>query len=69
MKSTRFHIHLSIHLDVLTPLKVLILSFQRQIHDPIVAVKRIKEFNWTMAKLQVQTDSSPKVVIVVPYRT
>lgn len=69
MKSTRFHIYLSIHLDVLTLLKVLTLSFQKQIHDPIAAVKRIKEFTWTMAKLQVRTDSSPKLVMVVPYRT
>ena len=43
---------------MLTPLKVLSLGFQKEMHDPVVAIKRIREFNWTMAKLQMLIDSS-----------
>ena len=43
---------------MLTPLKVLSLGFQKEIHDPVVAIRRIREFYWTMAKLQMLIDSS-----------
>ena len=57
-KNAKFPIHLAIYLDVLTALKVLSLGFKKEKHDPVVAIRRITEFNWTMAKLQMLTDSS-----------
>ena len=41
-----------------TPLKVLSLGFKKEIHDHVVAIRRIREFNWSMAKLQMLIDSS-----------
>ena len=43
---------------MLTPLKVLSLGFQKEIHNPVVAIRQIREFTWTMAKLQMLIDSS-----------
>ena len=51
-KNGKFLIHLAIYVDVLTPLKVNSLGFQKEKHDPTEAVRRIKEFTGTMAKLQ-----------------
>ena len=51
-------IHLAIYLDILAPLKVLSLGFQKEIHDPVTAVWCITEFNWTMAKLKFLIDHS-----------
>ena len=45
-------------MDVLTPLKVIGLGFQKEKHDPTEAVRRIKEFTWTMTKLQLLIDAS-----------
>ena len=57
-KNGKFPIHLAIYLDVLTPLKVISLGFQKEKHDPSEAVRRIKEFTWTMVKLQLLIDTS-----------
>ena len=57
-KNAKFPIHLAIYLDVLTPLKVLSLGFQKEIHGPVVAIRQIREFYWTMVKLQMLIDSS-----------
>ena len=57
-KNGKFLIHLAIYLDVLTPLKVIGLGFQKEKHDPTEAVRRIKEFTWTMTKLQLLIDAS-----------
>ena len=57
-ENAKFPIHLAIYLDILTPPKVLSLGFQKEIHDPVTAVRRISEFNWTMAKLQLLIDAS-----------
>ena len=57
-KNAKFPVHLAMYIDVLTPLKVLSLGFQKEKHDPVLAVRRIKEFNWTMAKLRLLVDSS-----------
>ena len=54
--NAKYPIHLAIYLDVLTPLKVLSLGFQKEIHDPVTAVQHITEFNWTMAKLRLLID-------------
>ena len=43
-KNGKFPIHLAIYVDVLTPLKVSSLGFQKEKHDPTEAVRRIKEF-------------------------
>ena len=40
-KNGKFLIHLAIYLDVLTPLKVIGLGFQKEKHDPTEAVRRI----------------------------
>ena len=52
----KYPIHLAIYLDVLTPLKVLSLSFQKGKHDPVSAIRCINEFNWSMAKLKILID-------------
>ena len=43
---------------MLTPIKILSLGFQKEIHNPVVAIRQIREFYWTMAKLQMLIDSS-----------
>ncbi|XP_046855386.1 uncharacterized protein LOC124448413 [Xenia sp. Carnegie-2017] len=43
---------MTVYIDILTPLKVLSLGFQKEVHDPVKAVKRINEFEWTMVKLK-----------------
>ena len=49
----KYPIHLAIYLDVLIPLKVLSLDFQKEKHDPVSAIRYITEFNWSMAKLKI----------------
>ena len=44
--------HLAIFLDILTPIKVLSLTTQQEVHDPVNTIKRINEFSWTMTKLK-----------------
>ena len=56
--NAKYPIHLAIYLDVVTPLKVLSLGFEKEIHDPVTAVRHIAEFNWTMAKLKILIDHS-----------
>ena len=56
--NAKYPIHLAVYLDVLTPLKVLSLGFQKEKHDPVTAVRRITEFNWTMGKLKLLLDAS-----------
>ena len=43
---------------MLIPLKVLSSGFQKELHNPVVAIRRIRGFNWTMAKLQMLIDLS-----------
>ena len=50
-KNAKFPIHLAIYLYMLTPLKILSLAFQNEIHDSVVAIRQIREFKWTIAKL------------------
>ena len=54
----KYPIHLAIYLNFLTPLKVLSFSFQKEKHDPVSGIRRITEFNWSMAKLKILTDQS-----------
>ena len=48
----KYPIHLAIYLDILQPIKVLSLTMQQEIHDPVIQLKHIREFNWSMGKLQ-----------------
>ena len=57
-KNAKFPLHLAIYTDMLTPLKVLSLGLQKEKHNPVLAVRCIKEFYWPMAKLQLLVDSS-----------
>ena len=46
------------YLDVVQPLKVLSVSMQKEEHDPALILRRIRDFNWTMAKLDILVKSS-----------
>ena len=43
---------------MLIPMKVLGLGFQKEKHDPVLALRFIKELDSTMEKLQLLVDSS-----------
>ena len=45
--------HLAMFLDIFTPIKVLSLTTQQEVHDPANTIKRINEFSWTMTKLKI----------------
>ena len=57
-KDASIPISLAIYLDVLSPLKRLSLSFQKELHDSVKAVRRIQDFNLTMVKLKLLVDES-----------
>ena len=57
-KYAKFPLHLAIYLDVLTPLKVLSVSMQKDEHDPVAMLRRVQEFSWTMLKLKALVSSS-----------
>ena len=40
--------HLAMFLDILTPVKVLSLTTEQEVHDPINTIKRINEISLTM---------------------
>ena len=46
-------IHIAIFVDVLSPIRRVSIAFQQNKHDPMKAVWRIQEFNWTMTKLKI----------------
>ena len=50
--------HLTVFLDILTPIKVLSLTTQQEVLDPVNSIKRINEFSWTMTKLKILIGSS-----------
>ena len=52
-KHAKYVIHIAIYLDVLAPIRQL---SQQNLHDPVKAVKRIKDFTWIMAKLTLLID-------------
>ena len=51
-------VHMAIYLDVLSQLRLLRLGFQKELHDPVKAVRRIQEFTQAMAKLRLLIDKS-----------
>ncbi|XP_046840401.1 zinc finger protein 862-like [Xenia sp. Carnegie-2017] len=54
-KDARFPMYASIFVDIIGPLRVLSLGLQTDDNDPVKALRRIKEFDWTMVKLQAST--------------
>ena len=58
MKKWKHACIIAIFLDLLNPICCLITAFQEKEHDPVKAVQRIQEFNWTLAKLKILTKSS-----------
>ena len=58
MKKWKHACIIAIFLDLLSPICCLITAFQEKEHDPVKAVQRIQEFNWTLAKLKILTKSS-----------
>ena len=44
--------------DNLTPIQVLSLTSQQEVHDPVNSIKRINEFSWTMTKLKMLIPNS-----------
>ena len=57
-KHATYPIHMALYLDVLSPIRRLSLAFQQELHDPVKAIRRIQEFTWTLAKLQLLIDAS-----------
>ena len=51
-KDASVPIYMAMYLDILSPFRKLSLGFQQDLHNPVKAVRRIQEFTWTMAKLQ-----------------
>ena len=47
----KYPLHLAIYLDILQPVKLFSLAMQQESHDPVLQVKHINEFGWTMLKL------------------
>ena len=54
----KYPLHLAMYLDVLMPLKTLSLGLQKEEHDPVLILRRIQDFNWTMTKLKVLVDNA-----------
>ena len=57
----KFPLYISMHLDVLQPLKVLSVGMQKEEHDPVLILRRLRDFNWTMAKLDILVKNSLQV--------
>ena len=50
-KDTGYLMHIVIFLYILSPMRQLSLSLQRDKHDPVNIIRRLNEFTWTMSKL------------------
>ena len=46
----KYPTHLALNLDILQPIKVLNLMIQQEIHDPVVQLRHIRNFTWSMTK-------------------
>ena len=57
-RGTNYPLYIAMYLDVLSPIHRLSLSEQKNEHDPVKAVKRIKDFSSTMSKIQAFIDSA-----------
>ena len=47
----KYLIHLALYHDILEPIKVLSLVMQQEIHNPVVQLRHIRDFTWSMTKL------------------
>ena len=47
----KFPLYIAIYLDIFQPLKVLSVSMQKEEHNPVLILRRLGDFNWTMTKL------------------
>ena len=54
----KYPVHLAMFLDILTPIKVLSLTTQQEVHDPVNTIKRINEISSTMTKLKILIGNS-----------
>ena len=50
--------HLAMFLDILTPIKVLSLTTQQEVHDPVNTITRINEISSTITKLKILIGNS-----------
>ena len=50
-KNTGYLMHIAIFIDILSPMRRLSLSLQRDKHDSVKVTRRLNEFTWTMSKL------------------
>ena len=57
-RGANYPLYIAMYLDVLSPIHRLSLSEQKNEHDPVKAVKRIKDFSSTMSKMQAFIDSA-----------
>ena len=51
-------IHITMSIDILSPLRRLSLSMQHENHDPVKIIRRINEFTWAMSKLRLVVENS-----------
>ena len=54
----KYSMNFAMFFDNLTPIKVLSLTTQQEVHDPVNHIKRINEFSWTMTKLKILIPNS-----------
>ena len=57
-KDTGYLMHIAIIIDILSLMRQLSLSLQRDKHDPVKVTKRLYEFTWTMSKLHLIIENS-----------
>ena len=48
----KFPLHMAMYLDILQPIKVFSISMQAETHDPVKMLKQVKDFSWSMSKLE-----------------
>ena len=58
LKDAGYLMHISIFIDILSPMRRLSLSLQRDKHDPVKVTRRLNEFTWTMSKLRLLIENS-----------
>ena len=57
-RSANYPLYIAMYLNVLSPIHRLSRSEQKNEHNPVKAVKRIKDFSSTMSKIQAFIDSA-----------
>ena len=62
----KFPLYIAMYLDVLLPLKVLSVGMQKEEHDPVLILRRLRDFNWTMVKLKLLVENSLQGFTVSP---